>query len=121
VRVIRVGVSCLGRRLSLALLAAVVAVSGCGGARGRVARVVDGRIVDGRFVEPDAYAFFLRGAIAEANGELDDAVRAYEAVSRLDNDDPEVFARIARTRCARDAHDPEARVALTRAFELDAD
>ncbi len=101
-----------------AVSVAALGASGCGSV-GHVVRVVDGRTVEGRFVEPEAYALFLRGSIAEANGALDDAIRAYEAVAHLDAADPEVFARIARARCARDAHDPAARVALDRALALD--
>ncbi len=115
----------MSRRLAAWAFASVLGASfgvlGCGGGNGRVVRVVDGRVVDGRFVEPEAYALFLRGAIAESNGALDEAVLAYEAVSRVDNGDPEVFARIARARCAREDRDPVARVALERAFALDAD
>ncbi len=103
------------------IFACAMCVAACGGSNGRVTRVVDSRTVEGRFVNPTAYALFLRGAIAESSGALDEAIHAYEAVAQVDDDDPEVFARIARARCARDPRDPRAKDAIERAFALDAD
>ncbi len=105
-----------------AALASVCALAcACGAGNSRVTRVVDGRTVEGRFIAPEAYALFLRGAIAESGGVLEEAIRAYEAVASVDDDDAEVFARIARVRCARDPHDPRAKAALEHAFALDSD
>ncbi len=105
------------RRAWLALLAA--SAVGCVGTPSSVTRIVDGRTVQGRFVPPEAYASFLKGAIAEAHGALDEAVQAYEAVARMDDSDPEVFARLARVRCERDPHDARGREAIAKALELD--
>jgi hypothetical protein len=102
-------------------IAALAVLVGCGAGGGKVTRVIDGRLVEGRFVAPEAYALFLRGAIAEGSDALPEAIASYEAVARVDDEDPEVFARIARARCARDPRDPKARAALERAFALDAD
>ena len=102
-------------------IAALATLAGCGAGGGKVTRVIEGRVVVGRFVAPEAYALFLRGAIAEGSGALPEAIAAYEAVARVDDKDPEVFARIARARCALDPGDAKARAALARAFALDAD
>ncbi|HEY1959028.1 MAG TPA: hypothetical protein VGH28_25620, partial [Polyangiaceae bacterium] len=96
-------------------------VAACGGSGGQVTRIVDGRTVEGHFVGPEAYGSFLRGAIEEAHGALEKAAESYEAVARVDDSDPEVFARIARVRCERDPHDARAQEAIARALELDAD
>jgi len=104
-----------------AAFVAALSLLACGGGGGRVTRVIDGRVVVGRFVTPEAYALFLRGAIAEGSGALHEAIAAYEAVAKVDDKDPEVFARIARARCARDPGDAKAKEALERAFALDAD
>src|SRR6185312_1982766 len=109
------------RRAWVAACALGLAASGCGAAGGQVTRIVDGRTVEGRFVGPEAYGSFLRGAIAEAHGALDEAAQSYEAVAKIDDSDPEVFSRIARVRCARDPHDGRAKEALARAFDLDPD
>jgi hypothetical protein len=91
---------------------------GCGGGE-KVARVVDGRRIDGAFVEPDAYAEFLRGVLAEEDGALDEALRAYERARALDDEDPEIDVRIAEVRCRRSAADPEIARALDRALSND--
>ena len=104
----------------LTTLAALLACA-CAGAPGAVTRVVDGRTVEGRFVSPQAYEQFLRGAIAEESGATDEALVAYESVARADPTDPELYARIARVRCARRPDDPLARAAVDRALELDPD
>lgn len=106
------------------LPAAVVALAllhGCAGAPGTVARVVDGRTLEGRYVSPQAYEQFLRGAIAEESGALDEALAAYESVARDDPADPETFARIARIRCRKRPDDPRARAAIDTALALDPD
>lgn len=77
--------------LALALFAGCVEPS--------VVRVIDGRAVSGRFISASAYAYYARGADAEAQGDLPDALRAYE--SALDEDDSaEIWTRIGAVRCA---------------------
>lgn len=104
-------------RLIVAIVAGALAV-GCFKQEG-VLRVVDGRVVEGPFIEPEAYAAFLRGAIAEERGELRDAMTAYVEAARADPNDPEIWSRIARVSCVVDARDRAADAALARALSLD--
>ena len=99
----------------------LAAACGCAAAPGTVTRVVDGRTIEGRFVSPQAYEQFLRGAIAEESGAMDEALAAYESVARADPTDPEPFARIARVRCKKRPDDPLARAAVEKALALDPD
>jgi hypothetical protein len=99
-------------------LTSLVALSGCG-ADSRVTRVYDGHIVEGRYVSPDAYAAFLRGALAEEGGDLRGALNAYAKAIEEDEDDPELFARIGEVRCKLDPKDDVADRAFTRALALD--
>lgn len=108
----------MGRaRLVLALATAAFA-QGCGGGY-TVTRVVDGRAQEGRFIEPDAYAAYLRGALAEAHGEYRTALAEYENAAKLDDEDPEIWTRIADVRCKIDPKDLEAQYAVTRALLRD--
>ncbi len=50
-----------------------------------VERAYDGRVLQGRFIEPEAYAAFLRGAIAEASGNPQGAIVDYGFAARLDS------------------------------------
>jgi len=109
------------RGLRLGASFALALACGCAAAPGTVTRVVGGRTLEGRFVSPQAYELFLRGAIAEESGAVDDALAAYESVARGDPADPEPLARIARVRCAKRPDDPQARVAIERALALDPD
>ncbi|MDB4994648.1 MAG: Tetratricopeptide 2 repeat protein [Myxococcaceae bacterium] len=102
-----------------AAIAGLVALGGGCASAPTVTRVVDGRIVEGHFVEPDAYAAFLRGAISESHGDLRGALAAYEETAKLDEEDPEVWTRIAAVRCRLSAADPGARWAAARALALD--
>jgi hypothetical protein len=102
-----------------AAIASVVAFGGGCASAPTVTRVVDGRIVEGHFVEPDAYAAYLRGAISESHGDLRGALAAYEETAKLDEEDPEVWTRIAAVRCRLSPADPGARWAAARALALD--
>ncbi len=102
------------------VVAFAVALTAFGCARQEgVLRVVDGRVVEGAFVEPDAYAAFLRGAIAEESERLPAALEAYGEAARLDSGDAEIWSRIARVRCALDPRDAASDRALARAFAID--
>jgi hypothetical protein len=103
-----------------ALAMVVLAAAGCAHP-GVVQRAYDGNVVDGRYVSPEAYAAFLRGAIAEAEKRPADAVAAYAEAARRDPDSPEPWTRIAEVRCATDAraYGGEAEAALARALALD--
>lgn len=87
---------------------AVLAAAGCAHP-GVVQRAYDGTVVDGRYVSPEAYAAFLRGAIAEAGGHAADAVAAYREAAERDPDSPEPWTRIAEVRCAGEARERAAR------------
>ena len=83
-------------RGSLALL--VPACLGC--ARGSVVqRAYGSEVVEGRYVPPEAYAAFLRGAIAEAGQRPVDALRAYLDAADRDPASPEPWTRMAEVRC----------------------
>ncbi len=106
----------------LAIACAVTALAGVTGCPGepRVVRVYDGHIVQGRYVPPEAYAAFLRGALAEAAGDLKNAAVAYGVAADVDDDDPEVFARLGEVRCKLDPRDTNADRAFSRALHNDA-
>ncbi len=99
-------------------VAAALAVQACG-ASPDVVRVVDGRLVAGAFVEPEVYASFLRGAIAEAAGDLAGALAAYAETAERDPSDPEVWTRIGDVRCRMRASDEGAERAISRALAID--
>jgi tetratricopeptide (TPR) repeat protein len=110
----------LVKRLALALAAlAASAAAGCAGGPD-VVRVVDGRQVGGAYVEPEVYASFLRGAIAEASGDLPGALAAYHAAAERDGSDPEVWTRIGDVRCRIRPTDEGAERALAHALSIDA-
>jgi hypothetical protein len=105
------------RSLPLALFALAL-VAGCG-AEPRVTRVYDGKIVEGRYVSPEAYAAFLRGALAEESGDLKGALSAYLIAADADEDDPEIMARIGEVRCKLDTRDADADRAFSAALKRD--
>jgi tetratricopeptide (TPR) repeat protein len=73
-----------------------------------VDRAYGGRVVHGRYVEPEAYAAFLRGAIAFAGGDVRAALAAYAQAAEIDPDSPEISTRIGEARCRADPRDPAA-------------
>lgn len=79
-----------------------------------------GRRIVERYVPPEAYAAFLRGVLADASHDFDEALRQFAIALAEDEDDPEIYARIGEVRCKRDVRDPEADRAYERAFALDA-
>lgn len=85
-----------------------------------VMRAYDGDVVLGAFVEPDAYAWMLRGAIAEAGAHWPDALQAYEQAAAGAPRSPEVWTRIGAVRCEANPRDTGADQALDRALHLDA-
>jgi len=84
-----------------------------------VARVSNGHLLPGRFIGVDAYAAFLRGALAEQDGDTRGALAAYEAAARSDPDDPEILVRIGRMRCTIDREDAGADQAIHEALQID--
>jgi tetratricopeptide (TPR) repeat protein len=103
----------------VAIAVAAALSTGCAGGP-EVVRVVDGRLVGGAYVEPEVYASFLRGAIAEASGDLPAALAAYQATADRDPSDPEVWTRIGDLRCRIRPADEAAERALGRALSIDA-
>jgi cytochrome c-type biogenesis protein CcmH/NrfG len=102
------------------ILASLIAAVGCGGARA-VTRVVDGREIAGRYIEPEAYADFLRGVLAQERGDHQEALRGFAAAAERDGDEPEIWVRYAAVRCAMRPGDPEAERALDRALARDSE
>lgn len=92
------------------LVAALAVVAGCGSSRG-ITRVVDDVTEDGRSIEPEAYAAYLRGALAEEDGRVDEALAAYDAAAKADVADVDIRVRRARILCARSPRDAEAEIA----------
>jgi hypothetical protein len=84
-----------------------------------VERAYDGDVVSGRFIEPDAYAAFLKGAVAEAHGDLQGALSWYGQASHLDASAADIWTRIGDVRCRADPHDAEADASFARALGLD--
>lgn len=70
-----------------------------------VERAYDGRVVEGRYIEPAAYAAYLRGAIAESAGDSTRALAAYKEATLVDSRSVETAQRIADVRCAIDARE----------------
>lgn len=101
-----------------AILAGAVLSSGC--RQGvEVVRVYDGRIVPGPYVQPEAYAHYLRGMIAEGHGDHGAALSAFEQAADADPSDPEVWTRIGEVRCRRDPKDDGADHAFSKALKID--
>jgi tetratricopeptide (TPR) repeat protein len=90
----------------------------CGGGP-LVERAYDGHVVEGRPIEPDAYAAFLSGAVAEAGQEGREALVWYERAARLDPRGPEIWTRIGAVRCGLDPRDPHADEGFARALAID--
>ncbi|MEO7111834.1 MAG: hypothetical protein ABI183_15435, partial [Polyangiaceae bacterium] len=106
-------------RRALACTSALL-VAGCGSTY-TVTRVVDGRVEEGRFIEPNAYAAYLRGAIAQAHGDYGAALSEYQVASRIDPADPEIWTRIGEVRCTANPQDLQARFAIREALIRDED
>ena len=98
--------------------ALLVLVAGCR-TEPLVVRSYNGRLVVERFVPPDAYAAFLRGALAEASGDLKGALAAYDDATSEDEGDPEIWSRLGAVRCAINPKDREADRAFGRAAAVD--
>ena len=99
-------------------LVGALALIGCG-AEPRVVRAYDGRLVVERFVPPEAYASFLRGALAEETGDTKVALAEYTDAAEEDGRDPEIWSRIGDLECKRNPRDPHADSAFARAAKID--
>lgn len=112
----------LGRR---ALLLVVLLVGTACTRASSVARMADGVVHEGRFIAPEAYAAYARGAWLEHRGNLAGALAEYESALDADPDAPEVLARIASASCRlakapHDRHAKRAERALEDAIDSDA-
>ncbi len=93
--------------------------SSTGCIRPSVDRAMGGEVVRGRFIVPGAYAAYARGAIAEADGRLEQARADYAAAASLDDDGAEPRARLGAVLCLLRRWD-EATRAFDEALERDA-
>ncbi|HEY8090808.1 MAG TPA: tetratricopeptide repeat protein, partial [Polyangiaceae bacterium] len=84
-----------------------------------VERAYGGNVVQGRYVSPEGYAWFLRGALAAAAHRTEEAVTAYQRAASLDPASPEPWARIAVVLCDAGEREGRARAAIERALSLD--
>jgi tetratricopeptide (TPR) repeat protein len=78
----------------------------------------------GRYISPDAYGAYARGAALEARGEDTLALAAYEAALEDDPDGPEILARIGALQCRLsvrkgDGWSHASRQSFTRALSAD--
>jgi tetratricopeptide (TPR) repeat protein len=105
----------LARACALGVTLAAAACS----PRPAVYRAYSGNVVRGRFVEAGAYAAFLRGAIAEAEGRDRDALVAYGEADELDPGSPEIDTRIGEVRCRLNPRDATAQSRFAHALSLD--
>jgi tetratricopeptide (TPR) repeat protein len=97
---------------------ALIAATGCA-SDPRVVRVYGGKVVEGAFVPAEAYAEYLRGALAEEAGDLAGATAAYEKALGEDDEDPEVWTRVGDVRCRKDPKDSKADDAFAKAIKID--
>ena len=88
------------RAVAAALL--VVATAAC--SRPSVVRSAGGELTRGRFIAPQAYEAYARGALAEAEGELDTAAAAYRRAAEIDADGPEPWTRLGAVLCRQGKH-----------------
>jgi tetratricopeptide (TPR) repeat protein len=90
-------VSC-ARRI-FALLCGAMLGLGCAEGSSTVTRMAGGVRYEGRFVNPEAYAAYLQGALHEAQGDYKNALSSYLEAHAEDPDSPEVWARIGAVQC----------------------
>ncbi|MGE3633449.1 MAG: hypothetical protein AB7P00_26350 [Sandaracinaceae bacterium] len=85
---------------SVALLAALGTLVGCGGIGGGypITRTVGGHARAGVYIPPESYEHFIRGELAVASGDLRAAAREYEAARSGSAGDPYLVARLADVR-----------------------
>lgn len=108
-----------------ALILLGVAAAGLGAGCGvlgddTVTRRVHGHTHVGHFVSEDAYLAYAEGAIAEARGEHDRALAAYQRAADEDPRSADPWTRIAAVRCARGDATDATEAAFARAMSRDA-
>jgi len=103
-------------------LAALLVATGLGCVHPSVVeRAYGGDVILGHYVSPEAYAAFLRGAIAEAEHHPADALKAYAEATERDPASPEPWTRMAAVWCSPgQGGAADAERALAHALDLDA-
>jgi tetratricopeptide (TPR) repeat protein len=74
-------------------------VCACSWGTTTVVRSVNGRTIEGRFINDTAYALYARGALLEAQGDLQAASLAYARALDEDPDSAELWTRLGAVRC----------------------
>lgn len=64
-----------------------------------VVRSAGGQVYVGRFINARAYEAYARGALEEAEGRYDDAVRSFRSAAEDDDDGPEPWTRLGAVLC----------------------
>jgi Tfp pilus assembly protein PilF len=105
------------RRSAAVALAALMISCANGGA---VERAYDGHVIEGRYVRPEAYAAFQRGAMAEASRDAKQALAAYSEAVRIDPRGVEIWTRMGDLRCRGDVRDAQADASFARALHVEA-
>ncbi len=83
-----------------------------------VLRSAGGELLLGRFIAPQAYEAYARGALAEAEGRLPFAAAAYHRAAQIDPDGPEAWTRLGAVLCKQEQADA-AEEAFNRAENAD--
>jgi tetratricopeptide (TPR) repeat protein len=83
--------------MAFAAGAILFAASACGPPT--VVRSAGGELLRGRFISPQAYEAYARGALAEAEGRLRFAAAAYHRAAQIDPDGPEAWTRLGAVLC----------------------
>ena len=84
-----------------------------------VVRVYDGKVVEGAYVPSEAYAAYLHGVLEEESGNDDAAEKSYRRALDADDEDAEVWTRLASLLCRRAPKDTAADHAFDKAFAVD--
>jgi tetratricopeptide (TPR) repeat protein len=73
---------------------------GCSPGQTTVTRIVDSELVRGRYISPEAYASYSRGAYLEAQGDLTRALQAFSEAARRDPENANAWVRRGAVLCA---------------------
>ena len=73
---------------------------GCSPGQTTVTRIVDSELVRGRYISPEAYASYARGAYLEAQGDLTRALQAFSEAARRDPENANAWVRRGAVLCA---------------------
>lgn len=79
-------------------------VPACGLGPAKVARIVDGKPIASRYVPPEAYAAYARGAYLEAAGDPEAAIAAYVDAVSADPESVAAWTRLGALHCSLGRH-----------------